>query len=87
VAQSAPASVGQSVRVTAVGQAHVRLSWDPVAGASGYVVRRSENTNFESAEDLGSTAVTFYEDANAATDGNFYLYRVFAVNACGEETP
>jgi subtilisin family serine protease len=85
VSQSSPTSVGDTLRVTSVGLAHVRLGWDPVAGASEYVVRRSQSNSFDAEEELGSTSQTFFEDANAATNGNLYFYRVFSRNACGEE--
>ncbi|RLE17672.1 MAG: hypothetical protein DRJ50_13785, partial [Actinobacteria bacterium] len=85
--QSDPASVGQSVRVDAVGMAHVRLSWDPIPGAAGYIVRRSASPAFGSPDEIGTTSATFFENINAVTDDSFYAYRVFAVNACGEEGP
>ena len=30
---------------------------------------------------------TLFEDVDAVHDGNSYAYRIFAANACGEETP
>ena len=75
------------MRVIPVGSAHVRLSWEPVAGADRYLIRRSGSPTFDNVMEIGSTAATFFEDANAATDGDFRAYRVFAVNNCGEEAP
>jgi hypothetical protein len=86
--QPAPPSVGQTVRARAVGAAHVRLDWDAVAGADHYVVRRSPLPDFTSAEQIGETTGTLFEDVNAANDeASFYAYRVFAANACGDESP
>ena len=87
VFQSGPSSVGQSVRVAAVGQAHVRLSWDAIPGASGYIVRRSQSPDFNFPVEIGTTAATFFENINAVMDDSLYAYRVFAVNACREEGP
>jgi subtilisin family serine protease len=89
VAQPVPPALGDSVQVVRVGVAHVRVSWDPVPGADHYVVERSDFTDFGSPEVIGTTAATFFEDVNAATDNSFpfYSYRVSAVNSCGEAAP
>ena len=50
-------------------------------------MRRSESSDFSSPTDLGETAATLFEDEDAATDAKAYFYRVWAANACGEETP
>jgi hypothetical protein len=85
--QPPAASVGPTLRGIPVGSAHVRLTWDPAAGADHYVVRRSLFPDFGSPEEIGVTAETMFEDANVAFDDNLYFYKVFAANACGEETP
>jgi hypothetical protein len=85
VSQSPPVSVGGSVRALRVGGAHVRLSWDAMPGADHYIIRRSDSNDFSAVTDIGSTSATFFEDPNAAANENFYSYRVFTVNACGEE--
>jgi hypothetical protein len=87
VEQPEPGSPGNTLAVELVGEAHVRLSWAPAAGADHYVVRRSESTDFSDPIDLGSTTDTFLEDENAARNAKLYLYRVVAANACGSETP
>lgn len=84
VAQAAPGPVGGSVTLRSLGQAHVRIDWDPAPGAASYVVRRATSP------DLGTGVVDTeitgarFEDLDALVDGEeFYAYRVFAVNACG----
>jgi hypothetical protein len=85
--QPIPGAVGHSVRLTRVGAAIIRLSWDAVPGADRYLVQRSASTDFSSPETVGTTSGTFFEDANAATQGVFHSYRVLAVNACGQGSP
>jgi hypothetical protein len=62
------------------------LLQDPVAGAQGYQVYRSQGDCSAGVEDfqlIGSTATTSYNDTN--TQGGFeYAYRVRAVDGCGE---
>jgi subtilisin family serine protease len=87
VSQPLPPGLGATLRVAAVGRAHVRLSWDALAGVDHYVVRRSESPDFGSAEEIGTTTGTLFEDVDAANDGNSYFYKVSTVNACGQETP
>ena len=87
VSQPPPAGVGETVVVTPVGSTHVRLDWAAAAGAESYIVRRSTSFDFSSPVDLGETTGTLFEDVDALNDGNFYAYRVFAVNACGVEAP
>ncbi|MCP3978265.1 MAG: S8 family serine peptidase [bacterium] len=87
VAQSVPPSLGQTVRLDLVGGAHVRLSWDAVPGAVGYKVLRGNGAGFDNFVEVGTTDATYYEDASIAADGNFYAYRIVAVNACGVDGP
>jgi hypothetical protein len=82
-----PGSPGDSLRLSRVGGAHVRLTWEPAADASHYVVRRSESADYSDPEDLGETAETLFEDEDAQTNAKLYLYKVYAANPCGEETP
>jgi hypothetical protein len=85
--QALPPGLGATVQVTSIGAAHVRLVWDPVAGADHYVVRRSESADFGAAQVIGTASETLFEDVNALIDESSYFYRVFAANACGEEAP
>jgi hypothetical protein len=87
VSQPLPPSLGASLQVTTVGFAHARLSWDAVAGADHYVVRRGEVPDFGSAVEIGTTSGTLFEDVDAVNDGYSYFYKVNSANACGQETP
>lgn len=80
-------SVGASVQVEAVNAAHARVSWQAAANASSYVVRRAESPDMSGAIDLGQTAGTFLEDADALTNAKNYFYRVISQNPCGQQTP
>jgi subtilisin family serine protease len=85
--QAAAPAVGPTLQARAVGAAHVRLEWDAVAGADRYIVRRSRFSDFGSPEVRGETEQTLFEDVDAANDENLYFYRIFSLNACGDESP
>ncbi len=85
VNQPLPSEIAGEILTTRVGGAHVRLDWSPASGAAGYVVRRSTSADFSGALPIGLAESAYYEDENAAADGNFYAYRVIPVNACGQE--
>ncbi len=85
VSQPPPSEIAGQILTTRVGGAHVRLDWSPAPGAAGYVVRRSTSADFSGAVPIGLAGSAFFEDQNAAADGNFYAYRAIPVNACGEE--
>jgi hypothetical protein len=87
LSQPLPPSLGATLQVRTVGSAHVRLSWDPVAGVDHYVVRRSEFPDFSTPQQIGSTTGALFEDVDAAIDDLSYYYRVFPANACGAEAP
>jgi serine protease AprX len=87
IEQPMPGSPGRSLTLRLVGEAHVRLAWDPASPAHHYVVRRSESADFSDPVDVGETQETFLEDENAANNAKTYFYKVYAANACGEETP
>lgn len=55
----------------------VRLTWNPVADAQGYEIRRSTNSDFSNSEIIASTINPNYDDAQA-TVGRQYYYRVRA---------
>ncbi len=83
--QPLPSNIPGQILTTRVGGAHVRLDWSPAPGAAGYVIRRSTSADFSGAVPIGLAESTFFEDENAAADGNFYAYRAIPVNSCGEE--
>jgi subtilisin family serine protease len=85
--QPLPPDLGESLRVTQVGSAHVRLSWDAVPGTDHYVVMRSDSREFDSPVELGTVTGTLFEDEGAMTDGAFHAYRVFPANSCGQLAP
>ena len=64
-----------------------RLSWIAAPGAVEYSVRRSLITDLGAAVEIGTTDDLFFEDVNAVLDGSSYAYRVFPLNACGQEAP
>ncbi len=59
------------------------LSWDPVAGATGYILHESPAGDFATFEEFAPVAAYFdrSHDVNEATD---YHYRVKALSGCGE---
>jgi fibronectin type 3 domain-containing protein len=66
---------------------HIRLSWEPVQGATSYTIERAQTQDgpFTS---LGQTSQTFYEDRDVVA-GVVYWYRVRACSrlGCSEPTP
>ncbi|MCP3982100.1 MAG: S8 family serine peptidase [bacterium] len=84
-AQSAPAPVGSTLTGGHVGHAHVRLQWAAVTGAEQYVIRRGTQYDFSDATEIGTTSDTLFEDLDAAPAAESYVYKVFSVNACGQE--
>jgi subtilisin family serine protease len=83
--QSLPTPVGNTVVADTVGEAHVRLAWDAVAGADHYIVRRGTLPDVADAMDVGTTTATTFEDVGTAADNESYGYQVVAVDACGRE--
>jgi len=65
----------------------LRVSWAPVAGASGYRVWKSASPGFDSEELVGTTSQTTLLDAGALSDGLDGYYRVHAINSCEWEGP
>jgi Fibronectin type III domain len=73
---SAPANL----KVEQLSLTSVHVSWDPVAGATRYVLERAAEPNLTTFSDVGGanlTATTF--DDNGLTTGVQYSYRVSAV--------
>jgi sugar lactone lactonase YvrE/fibronectin type 3 domain-containing protein len=71
--------------VTGVTQASVSLSWNPVAGVSGYRIYRASSADgpFVQAGALSATAALLYTDTGL-TANTAYYYKVSAANAAGE---
>jgi len=79
-----PAPAGAAIRQG--GGASFVVSWQPVAGATGYVIERSENgVDFTSVSTAASSATSW---TNTGLPGAMrYFYRVRASNAAGSSTP
>ncbi|MFC2083397.1 hypothetical protein ACFLSG_05130, partial [Candidatus Bipolaricaulota bacterium] len=59
----------------------VTMSWDSVAGATSYDVRRATSSG-GSYGSIGTTASTSYNDVSAVSS-TIYYYKVAATNSCG----
>ena len=84
--QSVPGDVGSSVRANGINDAHVRVSWNVVAGAATYNVYRAQ-TPSGSFTKIGSSTGTFFEDRDQLGNSTPWYYRVKGANTCGVEGP
>ena len=84
--QSVPGDVGSSVRANGINDAHVRVSWNAVAGAATYNVYRAQ-TPSGSFTKIGSSTGTFFEDRDQLGNSTPWYYRVKGANTCGVEGP
>ena len=75
------------LRANSENGADIRLSWDAVAGASGYRVWSSDGPTFETEAFVGATTATDIADLDARTAPGPRYYRVRAVNSCEWEGP
>jgi hypothetical protein len=82
--QAIPAAL-PGLQLDLVGNAHVRLDWNPVPAATGYRVYRSLSPDPLSFGLLGETGSTLYEDIGEGVSENNYYYQVRGVNACDQE--
>ncbi len=82
----APAEV-LDVQVTLVGDAHVRLSWSAVSGASRYRIYRSTSPDRADRGLLGETDALLFEDLDSGANRVSYYYDVIGVNPCDVEGP
>ena len=75
-----------TLRLTMVNHAHVRLSWQSAGGAASYRIYRSESAadGFVLQDDVDGL---LFEDLNQAGDARSYFYLVESANACGDEAP
>ncbi|HEX8524410.1 MAG TPA: NPCBM/NEW2 domain-containing protein [Tepidisphaeraceae bacterium] len=82
-----PPAAPTNVTVTPVSGTQINLSWNDVAGETGFkVLRSTDNVNFSQ---IGSTLaqnVTTYSDT-AVSGTTTYYYQVVATNAAGDSQP
>jgi hypothetical protein len=86
ISQPGATSVGDTVRVIPVNDAHVRLSWAAVPGAANYRVFRALSPQGPFNQ-IGQTPGLYYEDPNQLGNETTWYYDVRAVDACGNEGP
>ena len=84
--QAVPGDLGATLVVTDVNDAHVRLAWTAVAGATSFHVYRSQFAAGPFTK-IGSTAASFYEDRDQLANSTSWYYLVRGANACGIEGP
>jgi fibronectin type 3 domain-containing protein len=84
--QAPPSSIGGTLIVDTVNNAHVRLSWTSAAGAVEYKVTRADDPQGPFVE-VGRVGGTFFEDRDELASGVSRFYDVTSVDACGNEAP
>jgi hypothetical protein len=83
--QPVPADT-QSVRLTPIDDAHIRLSWAAVVNAASYHVYQAHGPQGPFSR-IGTTTGTLYDDLNQMGNANTWYYLVKPANACGTEAP
>jgi serine protease AprX len=84
--QAPPAPLGATVRLDNVNDAHVRLTWDPSAGAASYRIYRANDPQGAWVK-IGETAETVFEDRDDLGNFNPRFYAVRGADSCGNEGP
>ena len=74
------------LRAEMVNHAHLRLSWQPPAGAVTYRIYRATAANGIFTL-LAETSSLFYDDLNQGGNAINYYYKVRAVSPCNQEGP
>ena len=87
VSQPVPASIGSSLRLSDINDAHARLTWSAATGAASYNIYRANNPQMAGAQRIGSTSQLLYEDVGELTTAASRYYLVKGVNSCGVEGP
>jgi subtilisin-like proprotein convertase family protein len=82
-----PPSIGDALRLSKESSTDLRLSWDPVTGASDYRVWKSPLPDFSDEIFVGVTngGATFLIETDALNDPISYYYKVRAINSCNQE--
>lgn len=86
IAQPAAGSTGASLRVEAVGGAHIRLSWSATTGTDHYSIRRGLERDASDSTQIATTTDPLYEDEGSLLNSANFFYLVDSVNSCGEAT-
>ncbi len=84
-----PPSIGDALRLSKENDTDLRLSWNPVSGASDYRIWKSPVPDFSDEIFVGQTfgGVTSYIETGALNDSTCYHYKVCAINSCNQEGP
>ncbi len=84
-----PPSIGEALRLVKENATDMRLSWDPIPGASDYRVWKSTSFDFLDEIFVGQTSggTTYYIEGGALSDPTTYCYKVCAINSCNQEGP
>jgi hypothetical protein len=77
----------EAVDVELLNDAHVRVSWQPVSGATAYRVYRATQPDGSDRGLLGETTELYLDDVGAGANKVNYFYDVVAINACEVEGP
>jgi len=85
--QPVPSDLGSTVRVAAINDVIVRLTWSAAAGAASYDVLRADNPQMTGSVVVGHTTQTFFDDVGELVDLTSRYYVVRGVNTCGTEGP
>jgi subtilisin-like proprotein convertase family protein len=79
-----PGEVGDDLMLERLEGTDVQLSWGPVAGASGYVVRRCSDPRMADPHTVGRTSQTTLDEVDLPHGSELYFYQVYAENECRE---
>ena len=84
--QPAPASVGNTVRLSLIDRATVRVTWSPSSHAAAYRVLRASAPQgpFSAVADVAASP---FDDIGRAPVGTLELYLVHGLDSCGNEGP
>jgi hypothetical protein len=88
-AEPEPQAIGNSLRLTRVGEADLELSWGAVTDAADYRVWKASVPDFSDEVFLGKTSggATSYVETGALLDSRPSCYLVRALNSCNQEGP
>jgi uncharacterized repeat protein (TIGR02543 family) len=79
---SAP-STPTGVTATALSSSSIQLSWNPVSGATGYIISYTDDFGMHQSEETTGTSYTH----TGLSPNTTYLYAIYAYNSAGESTP